>query len=133
MSQQLQSHIRNKNSNATAIAQTYRCFLPLALHDKLQAAALFEEQEPQKQQQRTLHVSNTHTHIDVGLIEVEAGQKTQRENALVKGKEEEAEEEEKVEEEKLSRILQAEIRRTDVLTSIFVVLDVTPKKKWTKL
>lgn len=60
------------------------------------------------------------------------GKKSQRENTLVKGKEEE-EEEEKVKEETLSRILQAGIRRTDVLPSIFVVFDVTQKKKWRKL
>lgn len=57
---------------------------------------------------------------------MEVGKNTQRENALVQGKE--GEEEEKVKEEKLSRILQAGIRRTDVLPSIFVVFDVTQKK-----
>lgn len=52
----------------------------------------------------------------------------------MQGKEGEEEEEEKVKEEKLSRILQAAIRRTDVLPSIFVVFDVTQKKKnWRKL
>lgn len=70
--------LRNNRSNNAAFVWTHRCLLPLALHNKLQAAELFEEQEPQKQQQRTLHVSNTDTHIDVGLIEVEVGKKTQR-------------------------------------------------------
>lgn len=71
---------------------------------------------------------HTHSHRCRLDCEVEVGKKTQRENTLVKGKEEE-EEEEKVKEEKLSRILQARIRRTDVLPSIFVVFDVTQKKK----
>lgn len=42
---------------------------------------------------------HTHTHIDVGLIKVGAGKKTQRVDSLVQGKEEEEEEEEVKEEE----------------------------------